>query len=239
MGTKTSLMENPDFYDFLVKKQIKIHIVSIKDIFRVALNYAKNGDLVIYGFPADQLFGSVIGQTCEGDTTKEHFSCFLKADKAIQQYEEAFQHYNLPIKTIAEFLWFNNFALKWDYVCNWTVASEHATHDNIVSFFNTFDFECWSLSNFDVLHKYDQKDVKNYKIEMKNFIYEVVALDSVFALKKVPSIAYAEMSESPSAPMTAISAIDDAGGIHTVHIPKGNSHRVGLYAASLLRKFLK
>ena len=246
LHTKSSVLENSEFYDFMHKNHIETEIENTFSIFNIALEYAKSGHIVVYGFPADQLFGSIIGQNYKGDTTKETWYKFLSnKDNAIQQYEEAFRFYNLPIKTIAEFLWFNNFALKWDYVCNWSVVSEHDTDENIISFFDTYDFECWSVSNFDILHRYDQKNIQTYKLEMKKFIYSVIGMEYIFHMKKIPSISYAYDIDSVNIPFTqnAISAIDDCGIIHTVKFPeiKGpySSNIVGKYATTIMRKFLK
>lgn len=257
LHTASSVNEYKEFYDLLVRNNIKTVQYSSLDIYKEALNYSNQNNIVITGFPADQLFGSIVGQYYSKDTTKEHFSVWLKddqyyngnlvfkeADTAIQQYEEAFSYYNIPIKTIAEFLWFNNFALKWDYVCNWIPCVTHSQSDNILSFYNTYDFECWSVSNFDILHKYDQKDYRNYKIQLKDFIYSITKLQSIYNLRKVPSIRYAYESEGTFfINDDKISALDSDNNLITVEFPKrittSIDNRLSLCAASILRQFLK
>ena len=130
--TTSSLIEYKEFYNFLIKNNIKVELVYASELFLKAYDYARDGNIVLTGFPADQLFGSIIGQTYPKDTTKTHWTEFLNKDIANQQYEAAFQHYGIPVKTIAEFLWFNNFALKWDYVCYPALWMKNIHHNNII-----------------------------------------------------------------------------------------------------------
>ena len=243
--TKSSLEENPEFFSFIQSLGFAVELVTARTMFTVALSYASRGDIVLTGFPADQLFGSVIGQSLPYDTTKTHWTKFLSSDTANQQYEAAFEHYGIPVKTVAEFLWFNNFALKWDFVNNFAVISEHATHSNIIPFFNTKQFEDWSASNFDVLHSYDQKNIGNYKIQMKDYISSVTGLKSIYMLKKVPSVNYAfSVDGSADEADHRISGIDDEGTIVTAVADIRTSRREltiahGFSSASIMRRYLK
>lgn len=257
LHTASSIDEYTEFYNLFIKDKFKTHQAHASEVYDIALKYAINGSIVITGFPADQLFGSIVGQRYSKDTTKEHFSVFLKdsqydsgnlvyrnVDDAISQYEAAFKHYNIPVKTIAEFLWFNNFALKWDYVCNWIPCVTHEQSENILAFYNTYDFECWSVSNFDILHKYDQKIIKNYKIQLKDFIYSITKLKSVYELRKIPSVQNAFDKDGISEfNLTRISALDDTNTLITVKLPLTHNGvkdtRMSLCAASILRRFLK
>lgn len=257
LHTASSIDENPEFYTIIKNNNIKMQQCNALAVYHIALDYAVNGSIVVTGFPADQLFGSILGQKYPKDTTKEHFSIWLKdeqyhhnnlvfkeSDTAIQQYEEAFNYYNLPIKTIAEFLWFNNFALKWDYVNNWIPCVTHQQSENILSFYNTYEFECWSLSNFDILHKHDQKDIKNYKIQLKDFIYSITKLRSTYQLKKIPSIQNSFNKDGiEDLRLSRISALDDTNTLITVDLPPApvgpTDTRMSLCAASIIRRYLK
>ena len=244
--TKSSTLEFPEFMQFMTAASIETIQVSYAELFSKALVQAADGDLVVTGFPADQLFGSIIGQLFPGDTTKTHWTEYLKSDKANQQYEAAFEYYGLPVKTVAEFLWFNNFALKWDYVCYPGLMMVNKTHHNIIPFYNTPEFQAWSVSNFDILHRYDQKDPTNYKVQMKDYIFSVTKLQAVYSLKKVPSLAYAAEAEAlielPKS--ITLSGIDDAEHVTTVDVPiKSQLHTMmgtaGLAAAQIMRRYLK
>lgn len=243
--TKSSLEEYSAFFHWLTELGVHTELVTALEMFPTAISYAKRGDVVLTGFPADQLFGSIIGQNYPGDTTKIHWTEYLKADRANQQYEAAFQYYGFPIRTIAEFLWFNNFALKWDYVCYPGLMMVNDTHNNIIPFYNTQNFQDWSASNFDVLHRYDQKDAANYKIQMKDYIRGVTKLDSVYSLKKVPSLAQAYTVESvvDSLDYVAVSGLDDTEQVITKTLAGGTPDSImdiaGKCCASIMRRYLK
>jgi hypothetical protein len=241
--TISSINEYKDFYEYMKARGVQFEQVSYANLFDVAYFYAEKGHIVLTGFPADQLFGSVIGQTYQKDTTKIHWTEFLNEDVANQQYECAFKYYNIPISTVAEFLWFNNFVLKWDYVCYPSLMMINKHNNNIIPFYNDISFEEWSVANFDVLHKYDQKNTSMYKLELKNFIYKITNLKSIFFLKKIPSLARAyEMEPNNTLNKVRISGIDDDSNIITSERNIGNDNELivsGLCASSIMRRFLK
>ena len=243
--TQSSLEEYPEFFQWMAAISVPTQRISALEIFTVAISYAKRGDIVLTGFPADQLFGSIIGQTLPYDTTKTHWTDYLKDDKANQQYEAAFEYYKIPIKTVAEFLWFNNFALKWDYVCYPGLMMVNETHENIIPFYDTQNFQDWSASHFDVLHAYDQKDALKYKLQMKDYIYNVTHLRSVYNLKKVPSLGTACDVEGVfnNSNQVAVSALDDTGHVTTISAlrrPLDNPMAsAGKCCVSIMRRYLK
>ena len=151
-------------------------------------------DYLVTGMPADQLFGSIVGQNKNLNGNSD-WKDFVKIDVAINQFEEAFKHYNMPIKKLNEFLWFMNFSSKWDVVCNlipWTCGLDKG---NTISFFDTKEFQDWSVSNFDILHIYDQKDAFHYKRKMKEFIFNLFKDSEYYFKDKIGSIAYAVIYE--------------------------------------------
>lgn len=240
--TKSSVEDYPEFFEYMKAAGLTLTLIPGYDIFPAANFRATNGGIVLTGFPADQLFGSIIGQRFEGDTTKTHWTEYLKSDVANQQYEAAFEHYNIPITTVAEFLWFNNFALKWDFVCysGLMMCGEH--HQNVTPFFDTQSFQDWSASNFDVLHRYDQKDAEHYKIQMKDYIYNLTKLPSVYRLQKVPSLAHAELLEPhPTNHVYTVASLDDAGVVMTrpIYPRRKPLTGAGIAATQLMRLYLK
>ena len=242
--TKSSIEEFPELFSLLLKRKINLQLVKFEDLITTAHELAKCENIVLTGFPADQLFGSVIGQTYPKDTSKTHWTEYLKSDIANQQYESAFQHYGLKVNTIAEFLWFNNFALKWDYVCYPALWMNNIHHKNIIPFYNTKYFEEWSVSNYDILHKYDQKDYKNYKIQMKDFIYKTTGIKDVYSLKKIPSFGYAQRIDGETHKRQyKISLLNDEEIIESIDIPKQNNKNImelyGFYCIRLMKKYLK
>ena len=120
------------------------------------------------------------------------------------------------------------------------MCGEH--HQNVIPFFDTQSFQDWSASNFDVLHRYDQKDAKHYKIQMKDYIYNLTKLSSVYRLQKVPSLAHAELCEPhPTNPVYTVSSMDDAGVVMTRPIAQHKNPFIGagIAATQLMRRYLK
>lgn len=167
--TKSSIEEYPKLYTYLQSfSDLQMILISVYDIGKYAEQYGKT-DIVITGFPADQLFGSIINQRDDiifGDDWRK----FIVKKTAIEQFEAAFQHYNLPVTTIEQFTWFMNFACKWKLVIRAIPMWFGCTDDGVIPFYDTQDFQNWSMSNFDKLHIYDQKNPKYYKYELKQFI---------------------------------------------------------------------
>ena len=128
------------------------------------------------GWGADQLFGSAVSQRWPEwyhlDWKKWVAETpGIRTDAAVEQWEAAFSHYSLPVKTFGELAWFMNFATKYDIVVNSdALYSGRVTH-RMINFYDTQDFNDWSVSNFDVLHRYEQQDTQHYKIPLKDYIF--------------------------------------------------------------------
>ena len=117
---------------------------------------------------------------------------WVKSKIAILQFTEAFKYYNLPIKTFGEFAWFMNFSTKWDLV-NRDILRHIGKQENYtINFYDTQDFQNWSMSNFDKLHMYDQNNSKYYKLELKQFCNKIFPDTDYLKYKgKVDSTTYA------------------------------------------------
>lgn len=167
--TESSLVEYPLFFKFLTTlSDIKLKKISINDI---GLFCSENGHKynIVNGFPADQLFYSTISKQ-ENIQFGSDWRDFIKEDVAIQQFEEAFTYYNIPIKTIDEFTWYMNFSCKWLLVKRAIPLWWGQTDNGVIPFFDRKEFQDWSISNFDTFQKYDQNNPKYYKLEIKQFI---------------------------------------------------------------------
>lgn len=169
--TQSSILENPVLFEYLQKSGVNLVFVDGASLPNKCYELSRN-NYVITGFPADQLFGSIINQS-----HPEEFFCdwrkFVVVDKAIQQFEEAFSYYGLPIKTQGEFLWFMNFACKWEIVKYFFPCLTGMDNGMTINFFDTTEFQDWSVSNFDRLFVYSQTDTKHYKEDLKSYIYRI------------------------------------------------------------------
>ena len=170
-----TINENKDFVELLKTYPIDIYFHD-EDLDILQEKILKT-DYTLTGWCADQLFGSIINQLYPDWYFKDWHSWFKtyknieNIDDAIQQFETAFKFYNLPIKTLGEFLWFMNFSTKYNIVKYSDVLYSGNITDRMISFYDTVEFNNWSVSNFDILHRYNQQDTKHYKIELKKYIY--------------------------------------------------------------------
>lgn len=189
--TESSIKEFPEFYSMMSKrKDIELHHIEFDTIEEVIVSIEGKG-YIITGFPADQLFGSIINQRLPIPYNSD-WREFIQIDNAISQFESAFAHYGLPVYTINQFTWFINFACKWELVKRMFSAEFGIVSDSIINFFDNESFQDWSVSNFDKLHIYPQTDPQYYKYELKSFIHKFFPCVSYFTKKgKLGSIAYA------------------------------------------------
>lgn len=167
---KDSREEYPEFIDWLENKQEFLTPVEIKP--EEKESYQKNkhdkGQYTLLGWAADQLFGSIVNQSLPEELYYAHYNKWLQIDN--QDIE-----FPLPVKTLGEFLWYMNFACKYNVVCNdHLLYSGDASHkSNMIVFYDTPDFQSWSVSNFDILHKHAQQgDPRYYKTPLKEYIYD-------------------------------------------------------------------
>lgn len=170
--TKYSEQENPGFFNILKN----IHGLSLKKVLPSrglddAQEDAMKIGYAITGWCADQLFGSQINQEMP-DMYFKDWRLFISTSDAIEQFESAFDYYNININTFGEFAWFTNFSCKYDFVKYTDVMICGKVTGRMIPFYDTIEFNNWSVSNFDILHQHPQNDSKYYKRELKEYIYE-------------------------------------------------------------------
>jgi len=191
--TLSSIDEYPKFHRHLKATGRHLHLVTAEEFTGFCARAAET-DHVITGFPADQLFGSIVGQG--NDIVHDaDWRTWVKEPQAVGQFEAAFQHYGLPVKTMTQFLWFANFSFKWDFVVHFLPQICGIVRENVIPFFDTREFQDWSVSNFDRLHIHDQKVRATYKRDMKNFIMELFPDADYLRKGKTGSIGYSRTME--------------------------------------------
>ncbi len=173
IGTRHSEREYPAFMDFLR---------SLKDLdmreappcvgLAAAQDEAMRTGYAVTGWCADQLFGSIVNQMYPTEHYHSDWRGWLKGeDDAVQQLEAAFAHYGLPVKTFGEFAWFMNFACKYDYVKHTDTLLSGNVTGRMIPFYDTPEFQAWSVSNFDMLHRLPQTRAACYKRPLKEYIF--------------------------------------------------------------------
>ena len=86
--------------------------------------------------------------------------------------EKHIPHCPLEVKNVFDLLWWINFSIKWEYVNRriFVVFYKNVNLDKNYSFFNTQDFQKWSLANHSIKHK---NTWMTYKQPAKDFIKRI------------------------------------------------------------------
>lgn len=198
-----SIRENPTFFRDHVSK------FPLFSSFRDLSNrLVQENALMITGELGDQLFGSDIlgtgsrlfGDECLFDDYRTYAPMLmgLAGRRASREagmpnflrYEPIAAECPFPIRTTHDFFWWWNFTQKWQYVKyrfaereSWNHAAGYGTH--VMHFFDSVEFQNWSLQN------HDQKiraSWKNYKFKAKEYLYGFTKDPAQRELLKVQSL---------------------------------------------------
>ena len=186
-----SIAENPRFFDEHIKRDLRMDssasfpaILGGKDMFLSA----EHNDMILgsdkIGKLMRQFYPGVVHEPYRRETIAAHFAPALGQDKELTSfYMDMFERIcdaaPIDIRTNLEFLWWINFSFKWHacyyYILMFTKAAQTAgiteeyLRDRFVSFFNTDEFQLWSMHNTD---KRIRDTWKSYKWVAKDIIYE-------------------------------------------------------------------
>lgn len=179
---ENSCAEYPMLYKWLVDNKYQMKPV-VNDWFK-ALSTADT-DLIVNGWCADQLFGSVFFYSCP-----ELYSVDLKTlldsvsvekvqateeqkNLAIEVYKKyAKDLFDLELTTAAELGWFINFTVKWSYVSLFNEMYLAGTSKQFITkpFYDTHYFQSWAISNFQNISKANMySEPKEYKKALKEY----------------------------------------------------------------------
>jgi hypothetical protein len=198
-----SIKENPVFFEQFLKKYLGVTVQS-----DVILKNPKDDEIIITGEMADNLVGSLTMKSCVdyyNDFSVIHeswknrgmawMSRNLSAEEKPMLYdfiEETVAGSPVELTTSHDLFWYLNFNFKWQAV-NFRIVS-HAVNEqvgnqlikNLSHFFNTRDFQEWSLTEG---HYFNGSNWSDYKSVMKRYIYQVNGDVDYFKHKtKFPSL---------------------------------------------------
>jgi len=187
--SESSIKENPILYKkFIVGKFERVS----SNVFSYYLGHPDY--ITINGEGNDQLFGSDLIQSLtlrfgEGilhtpRTDAIIYDCFNNGsisaktcDKFIEVFNKATSRAPVGIDTVFHYFWWINFQYKWHNVYMRMLSFAKAENvsaikpnDNYFSFFQTDEFQLWTLNNTNSLIK---DTWKSYKYVCKDFIYSV------------------------------------------------------------------
>lgn len=202
----SSIEENPFFFKHIIER------VKVESIFQ---NYSQRlvteNAGIVTGEHGDQLFGSDIigaavamyGDSAIHDSYEKIVPSVLNKFTENPDVTSAFfarlhpmvDESPFPLKSVHDFLWWYNLTMKWQYVKYRFLANKAwhkpaETAPRVHHFFDTVDFQKWSLSN------HDQKikgTWESYKFPMKELIFEYNKDAEYLRKKKVPSLPLTQM----------------------------------------------
>lgn len=177
---EASIIENKVFFDRFIKDQYKSGSSWDFD------KWLDKTKIVVTGECADNLFGSLtikfLMQRLD-DTKLLHRPHELivkqlwkeklgyRFDKVYDQFQQLASLCPTPVKTVHDWFWWLNFTMKWQAVVYriYSHTDLLLSKNKIVHFFNTDEFQLWSLQNPDLKVK---DDWYSYKWLMKDMIYQ-------------------------------------------------------------------
>jgi len=189
--SRESIYENPRFYEEHIRGKLRVessvtfaNLLGGDDM----LLSAEHNDMVMGSDKVGQMmarFGSdAIHRPYDRDLLTGMFAAALDGDtEAANFYLDLFERIRdvapVPIDTNFDFLWWVNFAIKWQacyaYIVMLTPLKNtgRITRDYLdtrfISFFNTDEFQLWSMNNLD---KRIKDTWKSYKWVAKEIIYD-------------------------------------------------------------------
>ena len=222
--TKESEEEYPLFYNMLANEGV--HLIDVTGMPRNKPYVdALDTGLLVTGWCGDQLFGSDLNIAYEGWFHKpwqdfiRFFAGMPEVDRdyspAIGQLEASFEHYGMPIRNFAQFVWWLNFSCKWNFVISHTPFLVGRLTDRSVPFFAHEDFQRWSMARFDLVDSHPPQETAFYKPEMKRVIYDVTHDDDYLRNKgKIGSWKFVIRNTD-----LLMVGIWDTAGLHTGQVP--------------------
>ena len=191
-----SYYENPTFYHSVIEKY-QLKTVNFKNLSDETIQSVFDQYLVTDGEPADKLwivnsifmFESIYGSGSSNKSLTEladKFIEFLSNQMSVTQAREYYDSLLLNIKevgieivTISDLFWWINFNFHWvDHLLIWyqqfpikTVDSYKQYKKNYLPWYNSNEYQLWSLSDRPKRIEYDQQEL--YKMPAKQYVYEL------------------------------------------------------------------
>jgi hypothetical protein len=127
--------------------------------------------LFVTGEIGDQIFGSNLFITVNPQVLNKEWS-YVVNKKIFSETEIFVSKCPVKIKTVKQFLWWINYALRYQLVsCKFPLAVKELSLDkNLFNFFDSDDWNNWAVST-DMEEKFLGEKLRNYKMIAKEFIY--------------------------------------------------------------------
>lgn len=190
-GTYNSIIESGNFFDKFIKHKIKY---SIKVNTKAVNNFSDDGDCIyVTGNMSNQLFTQSLLHTKRDDILK--FKDGYNLENTLDSFYEdvleesclQFLHPSIincprPINTIQDLRWWMNFNFNWYNVLTSTlIGLDKSICCRVHAFFDTYDFQLWSIYNNDVPTKIG--DYSDERWQLREIISDYIG-DSYYSKNK-------------------------------------------------------
>ena len=171
--TEASLEEYPGFFESNIKDVYETKLFSMNCIWE-AVDFACLNGIAVTGEIADQLFGSVM---FINKTPNELQAPWQQLDQALAVNERVNNFVSacpIKVENAAEFLWWFNYATKYQNVqTRMLVDNTHSVlNKNIFHFFDTKEFNDYAVST-SLEEKIPGYNNSNYKKPLRDFIFKI------------------------------------------------------------------
>jgi hypothetical protein len=170
--TCESVRENPKFYDYILNHNVKP--VMWSDAWEK--EFAQD-DLIITGTSADEITGSLDRSFFDRfnkhlNMPWERFFNAIMNTSFVDQCSFLFSKSHSPIKTVFDARWWFYFYIRHTHFArrDWDLNIENNFSSNVIQFFNTPEFDLWSIDNKDSLIGNEYRDYKmSFKVATSKF----------------------------------------------------------------------
>jgi len=188
-----SILEYPEFYADHIKDKLTVSTIPAvakpadrywaEDVFASTATQeiakALKTSLVVTGELGDQCFGSA-GFANDPDKIAKTLDAYLSEDK-FSSIRDEINTLNaacpIAVDSVTTMMWWWNFTLKWSEVRfrSLTAVTDSEDFDNVRHFFDTDDFQRWSIANDDLKIK---DTIQSYKFTAKDYIHDFAKHDN-------------------------------------------------------------
>ena len=180
-----SVLENPSYYEN------NLAHFPLKNILEDLSNQlVKENAVLVTGELGDQLFGSDFLMNANFLEDYRISAPKLIGKEMFERLHPIIEESPFPIRTAHDFFWWFNFTQKWQFVkyrglehVTWNLEAKYGQH--LTHFFDTVDFQLWSLQNHDLKHR---GDWLTYKAAAKDYLVRLTQDEAQRHLKKWQSL---------------------------------------------------
>jgi len=180
--TAKSKEEYPGFFEKNIHNKFEAKEFSIVTIWTAVEDAVKEG-IVVTGEISDQIFGSQTMKEFSQDELKAPWQTYNKFNN-IEGFTLFVEKCPRQIETVAELLWWVNYAIKYQWVQMRMLQDNEVTilNENIIHFYDTPEFNDYAMST-NIEEKLPGFDIKNYKYPLREVIYRFTK-DAQYAFTK-------------------------------------------------------